>query len=85
MIGTSKLNIFLFFSDALRACRICYSSARFASSSTSSTSFGSQAGGEHLCFLGSDRQEEDRYTHGSNILFTKTYTICKHGYFWILG
>lgn len=24
---------------------------------------GSYAGGEHLCFLGSGRQEEDRYTH----------------------
>ncbi|KAL6444476.1 hypothetical protein ACFW04_001958 [Cataglyphis niger] len=35
---------------------------------------GSQAGGEHLCFLGSGRQEEDRYTHMVVASFLQKHT-----------
>ncbi|KAF3430332.1 hypothetical protein E2986_04206 [Frieseomelitta varia] len=35
---------------------------------------GSQAGGEHLCFLGSGRQEEDRYTHMVIASFLQKHT-----------
>lgn len=34
----------------------------------------SQAGGEHLCFLGSGRQEEDRYTHMVVASFLQKHT-----------
>lgn len=35
---------------------------------------GSEAGGEHLCFLGSGRQEEDRYTHMVVASFLQKHT-----------
>ncbi|KAL7295796.1 hypothetical protein TKK_0010846 [Trichogramma kaykai] len=35
---------------------------------------GSHAGGEHLCFLGSGRQEEDRYTHMVVASFLQKHT-----------
>ncbi|XP_012281046.1 TBC1 domain family member 23 [Orussus abietinus] len=35
---------------------------------------GSQAGGEHLCFLGSGRQEEDQYTHMVVASFLQKHT-----------
>lgn len=35
---------------------------------------GSNAGGEHLCFLGSGRQEEDRYTHMVVASFLQKHT-----------
>ncbi|KAK0079921.1 hypothetical protein PV325_000631 [Microctonus aethiopoides] len=35
---------------------------------------GSSAGGEHLCFLGSGRQEEDRYTHMVVASFLQKHT-----------
>lgn len=35
---------------------------------------GAQAGGEHLCFLGSGRQEEDRYTHMVVASFLQKHT-----------
>lgn len=35
---------------------------------------GSHAGGEHLCFLGSGRQEEDRYTHMVIASFLQKHT-----------
>lgn len=45
---------------------------------------GSQAGGEHLCFLGSGRQEEDRYTHMVVASFLQKHTtyvsMVKDGY-----
>ena len=35
---------------------------------------GSHAGGEHLCFLGSGRQEEDQYTHMVVASFLQKHT-----------
>ncbi|KAG8041880.1 hypothetical protein G9C98_007184, partial [Cotesia typhae] len=45
---------------------------------------GSNAGGEHLCFVGSGRQEEDRYTHMVVASFLQKHTqyvsMVKNGY-----
>ena len=40
---------------------------------------GSVAGGEHLCFMGSGRDEEDQYVH---MVVAHFLQVC---YYWLLG